>query len=230
MKITTQQIKQIINEELNKLLYEQDNNDVLRQALEKKITDKDVAKFYKGIVVFIKQNYQKIQDPQALQDFKQKVLPNLDNIDTLPSFFGQFRSFVYFDEETESNEEKTALKIEEFLDAGKDKKSFIIDKMIETKNLSGSNLNSAILVSANLEGFNLSGADLSGAYLSEADLRNADLSDADLSDALLDKVKLQGAKLEGATLRRVELYQASYDERTQWPKGFDAQTLGAKKV
>ena len=60
MKITTQQIKQIINEELNRALYEQeDNNDVLRQALEKKITDKDVANFYGGIMYFIGQNYQK---------------------------------------------------------------------------------------------------------------------------------------------------------------------------
>ena len=244
MKITTQQIKQIISEELNKLLYEEeDNSEILRQAMIKNIRDNDFDKYYDQIKQFILNHYQKIQDPQALQDFKQKVLPNLDNIDTLPSFFGQFRSFVYFDEEDEEYE-KQAQEIEEFLDA-EDQKSFLADRKIESKDfsrvqlrganlagadLSGANLSDANLSEANLSDANLSGANLIGVDLLEVNLTGANLSGANLSVVDLSGANLTGADLSGANLTGADLMDTLYNDQTVWPKGFDPIAAGAEKV
>ena len=258
MKITTQQIKQIINEELDKLLYEQeDSNEILRQAMMKSKSDYDINDYYEKIKIFIHNHYEKIPDPEVLQKFKQSVLPNLDNIDTLPSFFGQFRSFVYFDEE--SYEEKEALEIENFLDA-EDKKSFLVDQQIKTKGFVGADLRRAKLSKAKLTEVNLNHAEMYEADLSYADLKKAnlswiglgradligaDLTGADLTEALLygaylnfakligadlSNANLVGANLNGANLTDANLSGAVYNDGTQWPEGFDPVAAGAEKV
>jgi hypothetical protein len=97
-----------------------------------------------------------------------------------------------------------------------------------------------------LRGANLRGANLREAYLFWDDLRDANLSEADLSGADLRRVVLLGARLEktnlrGAYLREADLQDvdlstadlqgadlrnASYNQRTLWPPGFDVEKAG----
>jgi uncharacterized protein YjbI with pentapeptide repeats len=81
-------------------------------------------------------------------------------------------------------------------------------------------LNKAELNEANLTEANLFGAKLRGAILEGADLTHATLTSADL----------RGAKLSGATLTNAELKESTYDCKTEWPNGFDAQKYGAKEA
>ena len=117
MKITTKQIQNIINEELDKVLLE---------IKADHIGNTHIKFYYDQIKKFIKNNYQKISDPQDLQDFKQKVITNLDNMDLLPSFFGMFRALVYFDEKAEGELERRAEIYENFLDADEEGQKEII--------------------------------------------------------------------------------------------------------
>ena len=126
-------------------------------------------------------------------------------------------------------------------------------------NLRGVNLDGADLVEADLRGARLAGAELmgaklAGARLAEADLTRAnlvgaDLSEADLSYACLEEVdlsfaKLQGAclydadlpgadlrhaNLEGAILECAHLRDATYNDTTIWPEGFEPEEAGAIK-
>lgn len=85
----------------------------------------------------------------------------------------------------------------------------------------------------NLCGTDLRNADFSRANLSGADLSQVNLSDetnlafADLSRADLCGANLKGANLQGANLAGTLLRDAIYDEKTQFPRGFDPATSGA---
>ncbi len=84
--------------------------------------------------------------------------------------------------------------------------------------LQGVDLRNADLSRSNLSGANLQEANLSGG----TNLSFADLSRSDLSNANLRGSNLQGANLSGAILDG-----AVYDENTQFPIGFDPQSVGA---
>jgi Pentapeptide repeats (8 copies) len=88
--------------------------------------------------------------------------------------------------------------------------------------LVGANLRGARLRAANLRGALLLGADLRGAFLRGANLRavliNADLRCADLA----------GADLSHALLRDTHFRDATVDQRTAWPDGFDWQGAGVR--
>lgn len=102
--------------------------------------------------------------------------------------------------------------------------------------LRGADLRMSDLIGANLAGVNMFGADLRRADLRLADLTRANLSavnlfGADLDNANLSMASLIGANLAGANLRRalhldeaVGLPEASWDDLTLWPDGFEPPT------
>jgi uncharacterized protein YjbI with pentapeptide repeats len=85
-----------------------------------------------------------------------------------------------------------------------------------------------------LKGANLRGTDLRDADLRDADLRDANLSNANLRDADLRGTDLQFADLRGTDLRCTDLSQAdlqlaTYNDKTQFPSGFDLAKNGIKE-
>ena len=88
--------------------------------------------------------------------------------------------------------------------------------------LVGANLDEAILVRADLRMANLREVALRG-----ADLRQAKLNGADLREARLSGADLREASLGGTTLSWAKLSQATYNEFTKWPVGFDPAKAGA---
>jgi uncharacterized protein YjbI with pentapeptide repeats len=105
-------------------------------------------------------------------------------------------------------------------------------------NFNGADLREAKLTRADLSAAVLRGADLSnadckGASLNEADLQEANLTGAmlngaDLSRADLTGTNLSGADLRFATLDGIHLGDASADQSTKWPDGFDWQSAGIR--
>src|SRR5215217_6346807 len=103
---------------------------------------------------------------------------------------------------------------------------------LQEANLYGANLDGANLQEANLRGANLYAADLQGAILQGAYLQGAPLASSALQGANLYGANLQGAYLHGADLREAnlqgatgltqeQLEQATGDEHTQLPEGFE---------
>jgi uncharacterized protein YjbI with pentapeptide repeats len=231
MKITTQQIKEIINEELDKLLYEEETDSKLKQALAKAIKKRDVKKYDKRILkqmfAIIDAKLSNVQNPK-LKDYLQSDLAKKEPLQT---FMFLATADLGFDEK----EKKDLNSFEEYFEKGnKEKKQIIANEMVETKDLSGADLRKANLKgvdlsnanlyetnlrSANLEGANLSGANLKWAALEGANLYKADLSNANLEWALVSGATLDAANMTGAKLNGAEFYNISYDPRTQWPKG-----------
>ena len=77
---------------------------------------------------------------------------------------------------------------------------------------------------------NLTKADLTYAWFGPADLSGANLSEADLRYAYIGAADFSGADLSGADLRHTDLGSArldgiKFDDRTQWPNGFDVSSL-----
>lgn len=103
-------------------------------------------------------------------------------------------------------------------------------------NLEGINLEGADLRNIDLSGVNLSRANLQGANLQSANLRSADLSytnltqanlrNADLSEAYFKRADLKQANLAGANLLRTYFKEASINEQTVFPEGFDIKRAG----
>jgi hypothetical protein len=93
--------------------------------------------------------------------------------------------------------------------------------------LSGIALQNAMLPSADFRGANMVCARLDGAVLRGARLKGVVLRSAVLSNARLQRADLSGAQLQRADLRSAHYDKhtvwtgALYDERTQWPEGFD---------
>jgi hypothetical protein len=78
----------------------------------------------------------------------------------------------------------------------------------------------AHLEGAYLEGASLREAELQGAHLEGADLGHDD--QLDLDGAHLEGAHLEGAHLTGAKkLEQAYFTGATYDEKTDWPRGFD---------
>jgi uncharacterized protein YjbI with pentapeptide repeats len=210
MKITTQQIKQIISEELDKLLYEEDSNDVLRKAVEESITDNNIDAHYQKMKKFVIKATQDLNIQQQMQRADQMLQSN-DNeqiTQVYDLFLGTINDLIKPNDNDTKEQREAKEKVlkqiepfEQFLNA-EDQKSFLANVRIEAKDLSGVDLWRADLSNANLRG-----ADLSGADLWRADLQGADLREADLS----------GARLIGAR----------YNENTQWPEGFYYINSGA---
>jgi uncharacterized protein YjbI with pentapeptide repeats len=78
----------------------------------------------------------------------------------------------------------------------------------------GADLAGAQLQGASLEHARLEGASLGWARLQGANLKYAQLQGANLSEARLQGALLQGAQLEGTDLRRVRLWRARFDAKT----------------
>ncbi len=92
-------------------------------------------------------------------------------------------------------------------------------------NLQGADLRAAILLDAtlmvtNLQGADLTDANLQGAKLHYANLQGANLTDVNLQDANLNRAILLDATLKGTNLRGANLEGAIYNEKTEWPDGF----------
>ena len=101
--------------------------------------------------------------------------------------------------------------------------------------LVGANLTRARLGEARLTGADLRDAELAGAHLRGADLRDADLRGASLPGADLRFATLSGdlrgavfaADFRPAHLDHVVLTDATWDETTSWPAGFDPKAAVA---
>lgn len=111
--------------------------------------------------------------------------------------------------------------------------------------LTGVNLRRADLSGANLQNTTLQYANLGDATLEETNLRNANLQGADLARADLNGANLMESDLRGADLRWAKyvgnIHRKPHDKKTiftnalyldehQFPKGFDFQGHGMKKV
>ena len=257
MKITIKTIKQIINEELDRLLYEEDNNDVLRKAVAKVITDEKVLEYDKTIKQKAQQMFNELlddpkikADPELVEFIKNEDYDIKQRIDIIPSLGHDLSKYQSTLEEIEPYPLERDLE---------DKKNYLAGKKIETKDLSDIDMSYANLNGADLSGFNLGVAELKRADLRRANLYGADLSDAgligadlsfanlrganlsyaslaianfygaDLSDANLTHANLSKANLNGADLSDANLVNARYKNNTQWPKGFDPEKAGAIK-
>lgn len=95
--------------------------------------------------------------------------------------------------------------------------------------LQNAKLTDATLSNANLTNASLIKADLGGARLVEANLRGSDMSSANLNNAVLEKADLRGTNLANASLKNVNLKGAIYDEKTQFPEGFNREGQGMSK-
>ena len=96
-----------------------------------------------------------------------------------------------------------------------------------------SDLSYADLRDADLSGdpnLMIKGADLKFAKLFKARLQNANLYRASLIGADLSGAYLQKTKLDGAHLEETNLKDAKYNEETTFPKRFDPEKHGMKKV
>ncbi|MCG9891671.1 MAG: IMS domain-containing protein [Thermosynechococcaceae cyanobacterium MS004] len=96
---------------------------------------------------------------------------------------------------------------------------------LQNANLTWLTLSDADFTAANFQNANLSGAALKAVNFSGG----ANLAFANLSRVDLSKANLCGANLEGANLDGAKLSGAVYDLQTQFPRGFDPKTSGARR-
>jgi uncharacterized protein YjbI with pentapeptide repeats len=107
-----------------------------------------------------------------------------------------------------------------------------LEELAKEKNAEGK----SIKLSINADGAKLEDIDLEGAYLYVCGLKGADLSGAILCNTKLEVVDARQARLFGADLRGSQfikgilLTHALYDEKTQFPVGFDSQAAEAYKI
>ena len=97
--------------------------------------------------------------------------------------------------------------------------------------LVGAQLHGVSLFAARLAGVDMTLAQLHGADLGQADLSglslvSADLTDADLTEADMRGADLRGANLSGANMSEVDLRDATWDDTTVWPDGFEPSASG----
>ena len=74
------------------------------------------------------------------------------------------------------------------------------------------------------------GADLRRANFAYADLRGAHFVTADLTEAVFQGANLRGADFVAADFGEVELYDAEYDDDTEWPDHEFVPPAHAKRV
>lgn len=96
-------------------------------------------------------------------------------------------------------------------------------------NLKDENLAWENLSGSNFEGANLESVNFKGSILHEVTFQGANLSFSDLSSAELINTNLRDAKLQGANLSSTQL-DSSINERTQFPKGFEAQIISNRET
>ncbi len=117
------------------------------------------------------------------------------------------------------------------------KRVFLISAHLTRANLSQADLQEAHMVNAKLAGANLSEANLTRAHLEwafmvtanlmGASLVGAQLVGSELRGANLAYTNLSGANLQDTSLTWSRLRDATYDETTLWPEGFDPISAGA---
>ena len=219
MKITIQQIKQIINEELDRLLYEEDSNDVLRKAIAKSITDKDFnrysAEYYQEIKKFIVEASKKLNVLEMQSAYQMLQSNDHDQIAQAYDLFLMLIEELIEPNEKDTNKQReTKEEISQQIELFEDQRNFIVDKRIKIKHfsyldLTNADLRGADLSKADLSKTNLSGADLRGANFYGADMLGADLRGSKLSDANLSNANLNGANLNNVNLSETNLRGAN---------------------
>jgi len=222
MKITTQQIQNIIKEELDKLLHEQDNNDVVLRTALKEIVDDHFAEQFDPTVekriktIIVNKIFPAIKDQAVVDTFKKLDFENNPKsvLELSLAFHNEF-----------APEDKAIIRalvdypLGNIEDKGK-KKEKVIDYLVKTKDLAKLDFGGKNLSGVDLSGANLRDAQLTETILSEADLRGAKLFRANLIDANLGNADLSGADLDGV----------KYSDQTQWPQGFDPEAAGTEKI
>ena len=124
------------------------------------------------------------------------------------------------------------------------------DPYLQGADLFGVDLSVLDLAEANLRDADLRETILDGTVLAGADLYRADLrgttrtAGTDLTGAYLASTRLEGADMSNAFLRREDhenpylartplprfLEGAVYNDQTRWPRGFDPDAHGARRV
>ncbi len=117
------------------------------------------------------------------------------------------------------------------------KRVFLVAAHLTRTNLAQADLQEAHMVNARLAGANLSEANLTRAHLEwsfmvtanlmGASLVGAQLTGSELRGANLAYTDLSGANLQDTSLTWSRLRDATYDEITLWPEGFDPISAGA---
>jgi uncharacterized protein YjbI with pentapeptide repeats len=107
--------------------------------------------------------------------------------------------------------------------------AILTSALLSRANLENANLEEALLDQADLSTANLESANLRDASLEAANLREANLASADLRGSDFKASNLAGASLATANVDGAKFGDAQYDERTQFPPGFDPVGHGMKK-
>ena len=177
MRITTQQIRQIISEELSKVLYEEDSNSALEEEIAKLVTDAYVKQYDKNIAqqifTLINKKLPDIDEPKAISHF-QSDLAKED-----PKGALQILRMIHYD--FTPDEEKMVENIEMYpLDKDNNrKKQFLIDKKIQDKEFSGLFLRDVDFGDMDLSNANMKGTALRGCNLSGVTgLESANMTDS----------------------------------------------------
>lgn len=102
-------------------------------------------------------------------------------------------------------------------------------------NLAGAELNYSVADGAKFQDADCRGADLTYSVLANADFSGADLREANFSHSVLTDANFNGADLRGSTFSYSVLFgqfndKTIYDERTRFPREFDAKAHGLTLV
>lgn len=106
---------------------------------------------------------------------------------------------------------------------------------LQYRDLNGADFSVSDITGGNLQGSELRGANFENANLTDvrfphSDLRAARFQGANLKGLYAASARFEGADLAGAILDKPNLERATFDDKTKWPKGFDADKYGAVKI
>jgi uncharacterized protein YjbI with pentapeptide repeats len=236
MKITTQQIQQIIKEELNLILYEVKGlpkgitvrsliPKIIKALKSKKLEPIDLARINHLFKFFLRGDESEVQFAKKWIESFYKDFPEfkkiVDSDINLTYALNASPEFISTQKDiSDTSYTPTGITTPDLFNYKKYSKTLrkkdLRDADLKGANLSGKNLMYADLRGANLKGANLSGAylryaNLYDAYLSEANLSGADLVGADLGLAYLHEANLRHANLRGAKLSYTDLRYANLE-------------------
>jgi len=180
MRITTQQIRQIISEELSKVLYEEDNSNALEGEIAKLVTDEYVEeydeKITQQIFALINNKLPDIKEPKAIT-YLQSDIAKDD-----PKGALQMLRMVHYDFTPEEEDMVENIEIYPFDKDNNTKKEFLINKKAQEKDLSG-----LVLKNIDFGTMDLSNANMEGAILRRCNLSNTTgLDSANMTNSSCD--------------------------------------------
>jgi hypothetical protein len=164
MRITTQQIRQIISEELSRVLHEEDNSNPLEEEITKLVTDAYVKQYDKNITqqifTLINTKLPDIDEPKAISHF-QSDLAKED-----PKGALQILRMIHYDFTPDEEEMVENIELYPLDKDNNRKKKFLINKKIQDKEFSGLFLRDVDFGDMDLSNAKMKGTALRGCNLS----------------------------------------------------------------